>query len=54
MKIRPEGAVNAVGCTDRRTDMTQLIVVFLSIGNAPKSFISHPAIPRSYTERVPV
>lgn len=53
MKIRPEGAVNADGRTGGRTDMTQIIVAFLSIANAPKSFTSHPAIPRSYTKRVP-
>jgi hypothetical protein len=49
----PEGTVKADGRTGRRTDMTQLIVAFLSTANAPKSFTSHLAIPRSYTERVP-
>jgi hypothetical protein len=41
MKIRPVGAelFHAGGRTDRRTDMTKLIVVCRNFANAPKTWL---------------
>ena len=51
MKIRPVGAelLHADRRTDGRTDMTKLIVAFLSFTNAPKNcqFIRKHYVPRS-------
>jgi len=42
MKILPVGAelFHADGRTDRRTDMTKLIVAFRNFANAPKAVLS--------------
>jgi hypothetical protein len=41
MKIRPLGAElsHVDGQTDRRTDLTKLIVAFRSFANAPKTYV---------------
>ena len=51
MKIRPVGAelFPADGLTDRRTDMTKLIVVFRSFAKAPK--IETKTVKRRHSSR---
>jgi len=48
MKIRPVGVelFHAGGRTDRRTDMTKLIVAFRNLVNAPKTEYSYRDISR--------